>query len=326
MVLSDLNKFLTGHAEEWRLNIRKLSSHIFRNHKKESTNDLIYTDHPHPWKWSRVLVSLIGLSILLLIAVFMLGPIPFPWLSLIVAAIIPISLGLFIYEFNDTQFPVKNLIIIFFIGSATSLIAVGFLSLPIGLPFLDMTLAVIVEEVAKYIPILLTIKLLKIKRLSSALLIGWTIGAGFDVAESLGYSTIGGIVNYITDGAIITINMFSTMLLRLLTAFNSHSLWGAILGATAIISLREDGKKHHYGRFAIWFAIPVFLHFFRNVVANYIASIGWFIVLTIILQLIAIPIFFYLLDAGLSNYLRNLPQDVPPVVSIEDNDKIPQQT
>lgn len=318
MALSDLNQFMTGHKEKWELNISKLSSHIFRIHKKEVLDETASSYHPNPWKWSRLFVSLIGLSILLLLAVLALGLIPYPWLSLIVASIIPISLMLFLYEFSaHTQISIKNLVIIFFVGSALSFLAIWFLSFATGLPFLDMTIAVIVEEIAKGIPILLAIRLLKIKRLSSALLVGWTIGAGFDIAETLGYSSITGVTIFLLNGTLD----FSPIFVRLLSAFNSHSLWGAILGGAIIMSLREDGKRFHYGRLSIWFSIPIILHFLNNVISNYVVSIGWSIVLLLILQIIAIPIFIYILDCGVRDQKRNFPYNDAPQVVIENEDQ-----
>jgi RsiW-degrading membrane proteinase PrsW (M82 family) len=75
------------------------------------------------------------------------------------------------------------------------------------------------------------------------------------------------------------------------------------------MSLREDGKRIHYGRLAIWFSIPIILHFLNNVISSYVVSIGWSIVLLVIIQITAIPVYIYLLDAGLRDQLRTLPSD-----------------
>lgn len=66
-------------------------------------------------------------------------------------------------------------------------------------------------------------------------------------------------------------------------------------------------KKFYYWRQEIWLVVPVLLHFLNNVIANYVTSMGWQIVLLVVLQLVAIPVFTYLLDAGLRDHLRNIP-------------------
>lgn len=313
------NNFMTGNPNNWNLKFKTLYSEVFKNHrvKKDVFVEEI-TDHPKPWKWLRVFLFLIVLSVVSFLNTILVGALAFPWLALIVASVVPITVAMFLYECITHEKPkVLEIVLIFMVGTTVSFLATGFLSIKLGDIGLDAVLvAPIIEEIAKAIPIVLAIKILKIKRVSTAILIGWIVGSGFEIAETLGYSTYFGYLGifsqlqFLPNGTeyVFTGTLdYTTMFVRFFFSFGSHAFWGAIEGAAFIFSQKKDKPKMGFGRLVIWLVICIVLHMLWNTISTYISNLTWSIVLTILVQLIHFPLFFYLLDAGISDNKNHKP-------------------
>lgn len=283
-ILQKMNQILSGNSDPCSLNLKHFGTGILQS--KKNPNPIQPLEVPFPRLWKKVLLGMIVLAIIMLASVASLGPYPFPWLTMVMAALIPVMFVLFVYEFNNVQ-PVKvwDLLIVFFIGSASSFYVVGDLAIWTGIEIVDLIFNACVEELAKLAPIYLAIRFLKIKRASAALLIGLTLGAGFDIAESMGYSTFYGLEAFFENGEID----FSTMVVRLQSTNMSHTLWGGMEGAALIFAVRGDQKKPRIGTLMIWVGFAMITHILWNMFGGMI--VGTFI------QLLSIPVFWYLLDA-----------------------------
>lgn len=279
-----INQLLTGNSDPCSLNLKRFFNGIFQS--KKNPNPIQPLEVPFPTIWKKVMLGMLVLATILLAGVTSLGPYPFPWLTMVMAALVPVTLVLFVYEFNNAQpVPIRDLLIVFFIGSAASFYVVGDLGIWTGIEIVDLIFNACVEELAKLAPIYLAIRFLKIKRASAALLVGLTVGAGFDIAESMGYSTFYGLEAFFENGEID----FSTMVVRLQSAFMSHTLWGGMEGAALIFAVRGEPKKPRIGTLMIWIGFAMITHILWNM-------FGGMIVGTVI-QLLFIPVFLYLLDA-----------------------------
>jgi len=193
IIWSKVNQFLTGNNDSWSLNVKTLLNGMFKKGFSDTTNEAKI--QPSPKSWIKILLGLVALSTILYSSVEWLGPIPFPWLTLIVATIVPLMIIIFLYEFNVIErMKISDLVLAFFVGSAISFYAVGYLSTsPIGIGLIDLIIAACIEEIAKIIPIFLAIRFFKIKRVGSAFFVGYVIGSGFQIAETMGYSTAFGL-------------------------------------------------------------------------------------------------------------------------------------
>lgn len=144
----------------------------------------------------------------------------------------------------------------------------GLLSVVTGLLWIDIIIGVFIEEIAKIIPIIAVIKQLKIKSVSGAILIGFVIGAGFEISENLGYSTYFGFESLFDYGFIDE----SVLFIRLLYSFASHAIWGAIEGAAFALTSHEKQSKRKTLKVAIWYGFPVLTHLLSNISASFIVS------------------------------------------------------
>jgi len=314
MSWSGFNKFLTGNDDSWSLSFKTLFSEVFKRHKKgeaENINDK--SNHPRPWKWLRVMMFLIGLGAISLLNVFLVGEIAFPWTALVVAAIVPITIAVFLNEsLMSEKFRFFDIFVLFLVGTTVSFLATGLLGINLGDAGLNAVIvAPIIEEIAKLIVIIATLKIMKIKRVSSAIFIGWIIGSGFQIAETLGYSTYYGFLGIFSQIEILpggTQFIFSgtldltTMFVRLFFSFGMHAFWGAIHGAALIYASKAAPKKFNIGRQAIWFAFCVAMHMIWNTFGTYVANQTLAIILLIIIQLMYLPLFFFFLDSGQRDY------------------------
>ncbi|MFA7076469.1 MAG: hypothetical protein WC152_07395 [Candidatus Izemoplasmatales bacterium] len=140
--LQKIHHFLSEFNQDWSLKPKYFFGNVFKNHKK--TNEEVFIIDKHlkaPWRWSRILAFFTSIVIPLYFAVLWLGPIPFPWLALIVAMTIPLSIILLIYDLTKIEkIQPIHLIVIFFVGSTISLYVTGYLSITTGIEGLDIFL------------------------------------------------------------------------------------------------------------------------------------------------------------------------------------------
>jgi len=227
-----------------------------------------------------------------------------------ITSIVPITVATFLYEsVMQEKLRIMDLVLIFMIGTTASFLATGILNTNLGDAGLNTVLvAPIIEEIAKAIPIIIAIKIMKIKRVSSAIFVGWLVGSGFQIAETLGYATYYGYMGIFSQIEVLpggteyiftgTLN-YSVMFLRFFYSFGAHAFWGAIHGAAFIFASKSISRKSNIGRLAIWFSFCVIMHMIWNANSVYTNNQVLNEVFSVFIQLLYFPLFFYLLDAGL---------------------------
>jgi RsiW-degrading membrane proteinase PrsW (M82 family) len=306
---SKFNAFMTGNDLPWSLHFKEMFSRSFKKRSKEKTDsEETFSPIPRPWRWTRTFLFLLVMTIVYDLIVMNGGIIvAFPWLALIAASVLPITILVLLYECASVEeVPLIHVTEVFFIGTAVALLA--FISLnviPLPEDWAAILAAPILEELAKIVAIYIVFAFWKIRRVSTALLIGWTIGAGFQIVETLGYSTIYGLAELISEEGSGVIDD-STLFFRSVFAFGSHALYGAMEAAGLMFSRPiQEGEKGNSRRIWLWGAIAVIFHMSWNL--NAVLSSEDTVKLTWIalgLEVITIPVFFYLLDAGIRDQKR----------------------
>jgi RsiW-degrading membrane proteinase PrsW (M82 family) len=301
MLWKKINQFLTGNSEPWSFNFKEVFSLSFKKHKKDTViqkDD--FSAMPHPWIWLRAFLFLLTLSFVYYTIVYSGGVIlAFPWFALVTASIIPITVAIFLFESNIKEsISLINIIFVFFAGNALSFAALIYINLNVGIESINTAfIAPFIEELAKLLPIIIAISLLKIKRLSSAIFIGWLVGAGFEIAETLGYSTFLGFAEMFSETNMAFLPDPSTLIERSLYAFGSHALFGAIEGAAFLLSQKRDNIKFNKKRFVVWISLSIIFHMAWNSNVVFNSSPNLTIIICVILQVIMIGVFIFLYDA-----------------------------
>lgn len=311
MGLKKISQFLTGNSEPWSFNFKEVFSKTF---KKQSINTISQNDVssiiPKPWKWLRVFLFLLLLSFIYYTIIYSGRVIlAFPWFALVTASIIPISVAVFLYESNIKEsVSILHILVIFFAGTAVAFFALININVGVGNEAIYVAfIAPIIEEIAKMAPIIIAIVLLKTKRLSSAVLIGWVVGAGFQIAETLGYATFFGLQDLFPSQDAFAMPDASTLIFRSIFAFGSHGFFGAIEGAAFYLSHKQENQKFNTKRFLVWVGLSVILHMLWNSSATFISSDLLRIIVFIILQIAMVGVFVYLYDACLRDNKSIIP-------------------
>lgn len=310
--VSKVQHFLTGYSGKHQIKLKNLVSSAFKRHTKEEYNDIldgkfnstnvdneIKNDTPKPWLYSRVFLFLAAMYVLLILTVLLLGDTPFAYLTLIAGALFPVTLITFLSEFSQNEhISFIRIIFLFLIGIVFTMGIVAVIpTINFNSIFLACLQIGIVEELAKVVTIFLFFLVLKPKRVSTGLLIGFIVGAGFEIVESMGYSTFFGLFSLINTGDID----FSTMLERTFSSLGSHSFYGLIEAGAIMLSLKKE--KAYFGtlatpRFWAWVGSIVIIHTLWNFV---LSTVFFWLADVICIILAAIPVMMALvmLDAAI---------------------------
>lgn len=311
--VSKVQHFLTGYLGKHQIKLKNLVSSAFKRHSKEEYKDLldgqinaanfdaeIKNDTPKPWIYSRIFAFLAAMYGIILLIVLLLGDTPFAYLTLIAGALIPVTLITFLSEFSQNEhISFIRIIFLFLIGIVFTL---GIVAVIPTINFTSVFLAClqtgIVEELAKIVTIFLFFLVIKPKRVSTGLLIGFIVGSGFEIVESMGYSTYFGLFSLIITGELD----FSTMVGRTLTSLGSHSFYGLIEAGAIMLSLKKE--KEYFRtlstpRFWVWVGSVVLIHTLWNFVISTIAAVWLVDIICVILAVIPIAMTLVMLDASI---------------------------
>lgn len=209
--------------------------------------DRMLSEWTKPWLFMWVLLAGVVYHILMYIMVDKFGnPFAFAALLSLGSLIIPAAIIIFFWEINiPRDIPLYNVILMFFIGGALSLL--------ISLFFYDNfenSLAAFVEEGGKLLAVILFICIFKPKYIFGGLLIGASVGMGFEVMENIGYSIVEG--------------SYTLMNIRGLQSLGGHIMWAALEGG-GLCAAKGLGKlevKHLLDlKFLPFLAVSVALHY-----------------------------------------------------------------
>ncbi len=304
--MNKFNKFMTGYDKGFEVNLKDL----FTNSVKPIvTVDETGKVNKKTKLWLRVFLLLLSLCFVYIFIVYLNDvALAFPWLALIASAIVPITVATFIYEIPGKEsVSIMNIILVFLIGTAGAFFALVQMFVSYGYEEINIIIiAPIIEEIAKAIVVISTIQLLKIKSVKSAILIGWVVGAGFQIAESLGYATYYGYegiftqIEFVDETTYYFVGFidYSTLILRSIFSFGSHALYAALGGAAYMLSAAKINNRKHFNylRFIIWFMIPILLHALNNLFSVFVTNAFALYSVLISLEIVTVFIFYYLLN------------------------------
>lgn len=295
--MKNLLKFLTGDNDLNPVDYKTLFSKSFNR-----SRTLVYFDNlPIPFLWTRVLIFMAILGLVSYLNTLYVGAYAFAWLTLIVSSIIPITISVFLFEMIKVKkIDMLSSVIIFVIGITLSFFLVGQLAFNSQNEILDTALlAPIIEEIAKFLTVFIMIKYLKIKQISYAIFVGYLIGAGFQVAETMGYATFWGLLDYFRFDNL----GFDVLFTRSIYGFNSHGLWTALHAIGIMISLNK--KNNIY--IIKWSLIAVILHALWNFIAVINIPTGMSELLLAILQFLFIPISMLIIKVSIHDAKKEEP-------------------
>lgn len=257
----------------FRYNI--LKRHSIKEIKEGFGNNLFFdkTFHtPFLYKYFLILVVLLvfidyGTSNILMLS------------NLLISVSIPITLLILLYEFDKSE---KNLLKMLSIALLGGIVSIGltqiirsFTGYPAG--FIGDITTGLVEETAKLLVVILIFKFMPIRYAFTGLLIGFAVGAGFDVLETSDYGIIALLES---EGSLF--EMQANLLVRSAYALGiGHHFWTGILAASLQIS-------NKYTRFSLKSLLsPVFIFLYVMVVLfhatwNYAPYLFVSILLTVI--------------------------------------------
>ena len=309
MSWNQIHKALTGYEYKKEYTIKELFSLSFKKRKDimNERNELQVTYLPKPWIWTRVLLVI---GILIVVNYFVtreIGVIIFPYLTLLMAAFVPITVLTFLFEINrNEKIAILDLVLIFLFGSSLSLVSVTATFFSTGIAVLDPLIISIVEEFAKIVPIFIALRYFRVKTIGLAVVVGFTVGAGFQVIETMGYSTYYGFLSpsYINNGIID----YSTMWDRFIYSFSSHALWGAI-EAFAIVACKKENYMSALDnkRFWIWISFPIMGHFLWDLIAFSSISAVLMFILFMAIQILFAFLFVLIINIVIHSNLKDPP-------------------
>ena len=214
--------------------------HLFkRDHKKDVLagfgQNLFFDKTYHPpflYKYFLIMISIMIVADYLLTSIYTLS-------NLLIALSIPMTLLILLYEFDQSKLNLRKVLSYFFFGGLASLGLTYLIRTITGYPeslLGDITTG-LVEETAKLLVVLLIFKLIPIRYAFTGLLIGFAVGAGFDVFETSDY---GMFELFDSNGDIY--QMQGLLLVRTLFALGiGHHFWTGILAGT-LIALNKKVK------------------------------------------------------------------------------------
>ncbi|NBL00662.1 MAG: PrsW family intramembrane metalloprotease [Erysipelotrichia bacterium] len=154
----------------------------------------------------------------------------------------------------------------FVVGGITSILLVYWMRDYVGYPtvvFLEDLLTGLVEETAKLLIVLIFLRTFKVKHMITGMLIGFAVGAGFDVFETANYGMIEFMMNF------DFFEMQSVMATRALFSLIGvgHHFWTSMLvGALVFFNQKKKvGVTSMFNlNFGLWFLLIVLLHTLNN--------------------------------------------------------------
>lgn len=204
--------------------------------------------------------------------------------NLLISILIPFALLILIFELHYPR-TIKgiNVITYFLVGGMVSITIVHAFRLFVGYPnsfFFSDVLTGLIEESAKIFIVFLILRRIKVKYVITGVLIGFAVGAGFDIFETSAYG-IGELLN--ENGTFYS--MQAILISRSLTSLMGigHHFWTAILGGTLVYvsqSQRVKFKDFFHLVFIQMFFIIIMIHGLWNYLyVNYHFEVWMLIVL-----------------------------------------------
>lgn len=150
--------------------------------------------------------------------------------NLLIASSIPITLLILIYEFDKSELNLLKILSFAFLGGIASIGITHLIRSVTGYPvgFVGDVATGLIEESAKLLVVILIFKFIPIRYAFTGLLIGFAVGAGFDVLETSDYG-----INALLESEGDIYAMQVNLLIRTVYALGiGHHFWTGVLAAS----------------------------------------------------------------------------------------------
>lgn len=255
-----------------------------KSEKIETLENVLF--HPEKMKEDRPFMFLriaLGLCFIFLLA-YAIFEVSIMLISL--SLLVPFTLLWYLFERNNAH-ALSGLVILrlFLFGGLISICFVYMIRNYVGypdLPFLGELLTGIVEETAKILCVILFVHRIKLENTISGILVGFAVGAGFDVFETASY----GISSLINSELDIDVMNTDTLIRSAYSLFGiGHHYWTGML-AGALVSVSKTGyvklrDLFHPVVFG-WYIIVIMFHTFFNYSLTRSEGFFWEIVLGVL--------------------------------------------
>ncbi|MCL2663087.1 MAG: PrsW family glutamic-type intramembrane protease [Oscillospiraceae bacterium] len=325
------NTTFFAKASQEKITWKDIFSNVFKKHTAEDAAQLFIAGTslttPHesrmigewrkPWLFARVgIVSLVfSIAMYILMVFFPAFALNFRIPFFFVAAIVlPLTIVLLLWELNiPRNIPIFKVIAIFLLGGVVNMAGTAFIRIVFAAQLGNQAYIVgpVPEDPTKVLAIFVCLLIIKPKfdYILNGLLIGATVGMGFEVFENLGYALNRGLDLHI-------------LIMRSMTAVGGHIPWAAMMGAgLAIAKGKSKLQAKHFVNihFLKYFAIAFGLH----VVWNHSFGDGfltipftWMDLKSVILTIICWLILLHLIKKGVKECMR-IPQTVSTPQSVQ---------
>lgn len=263
--------------------------------------DSVATVWPRPWIFARCFGATAVLYVLLAMTYAMSeNPVLIPSILLVGTVVAPLAVLVLFFELNVWKdIPLVGLVRYVAVGGVISILVTSVLDAlcGIGLSWLSVASAGIVEEPSKLITVIVMARGRDIKHILGALLVGAAVGCGFAIVESLGY----GFLALVPDEVEVSpmAGMHGCILFRGFCSPFMHILWTAVASAALWRiqrSLHFSGSACLNKAFLRLFCVPVALHMIWNAnlesaeflgifaigIAVAVAVVGWWVLLALV--------------------------------------------
>ena len=160
--------------------------------------------------------------------------------------------------------------------------------------------APIIEELAKAVIAVIFIAKMKPKNVLTGILIGFAVGAGFDVFENMLYGFNSYLLGLITEGLYTNAHMTNLMLRSLSGFFVGHHYYTAIFAGVYLLCKKKSGfakEELFQPRVLGGFLVAVLLHALWNT-SSLLGGFGFVLMLAV--SAASVIIFFFLSSLGVS--------------------------
>ena len=253
-----------------------------------------------PWLYLRVLLFMLASFGLSLVAFFLFGSVMPLVLIASLSAVVPLIVFLFESNFSR-NISIFDLIKIFIWGGLLSLICLFFVE-----PILEnevvtaVVIAPIFEELAKAAVAVSFISRIKPQSMLTGLLIGFTVGAGFDTFETLNYSFMAAISGEELVDALVS-PVITVVVRTLASFFSGHHYFTGIFCAVYVLFKKQISFAWSdlcNWRVSVTLLFSMGLHSFWNASSFFVPALAT--VVRLLISLICVASVIILINIGIA--------------------------
>ena len=295
------NKTFFRKVQQNHMSWGDIFSDVAKKHTSEQTAEVFIAgtelttpseeDMLSGWQKPFVFARFLGWGVLFCILLYVIWwllhlPAGIYTLLFVVPCLIPLSCLLLIWEMNiPRNISLAEVFKLLLIGGAMSVIIDGVLLQVLG----DVTAvwAPLIEEPAKLIVVYMVLKKKNRKYMTNGILVGFAVGAGFAIIESIQYTWAYGYSKYMiyfaqqnySESEIMMcagIGGLGIALIRALTSIPGHGGWAAMYGG-ALVKVKGEDELQISDLFQPFFLKYFVISFGLHALHNYIAGQGSFL-------------------------------------------------